>query len=519
MTLIKQVVLAFLCAGAPARLAAQAASPSSPVPPDFDAFVQRAITQLNTPGIAVAVVMDGRTVFAKGYGVRRLGDPAPVDANTVFQVASNTKATTAAILAMLVDEGKLKWDDRVEDHLPWFRMSDPYISHEMRVHDLLSHVSGLSLGMGDLLWMYSTLDRRAIAEGVGRLPIANSFRSNYAYDNVLYVVATELIEAVEGKSWDDVIRDRILHPLGMTSASTTVRGWDPRGNYAAPHEMLGGRLQVVNRDTVDNIGGTGALNASVADMAKWVRVQLDSGRIDATHRLWTADQTRQMWLGRISQTSGRGAVTDVTAGFAEYALGWNTYDYLGNKVVTHTGGLSGQITRVFLLPAKHAGFVVLTNAGSSAMTAVTLQLRDWLTGHQNSGTDYITQLAAPEAQFDYAAYDRHLDSTRVAGSGPSLPLAGYAATWTDPWYGDITTTLEQGKLAIRFAHTPGFTGDLEHWSRDVFRIHFRVSQMPDAFIWFALDQDGKATTARMAPVYPNTDFSYDWQDLALTRKP
>ncbi|HET7043007.1 MAG TPA: serine hydrolase domain-containing protein, partial [Gemmatimonadales bacterium] len=157
MTQMKSVALALLCASAPLRLSAQAASPANPVPPGFDAFVQRAITQLNTPGIAVAVVMDGRTVFAKGYGVRRLGDPAPVDANTVFQVASNTKATTAAILAMLVDEGKLKWDDRVEDHLPWFRMSDPYVSHEMRVQDLLSHVSGLSLGMGDLLWMYSTL--------------------------------------------------------------------------------------------------------------------------------------------------------------------------------------------------------------------------------------------------------------------------------------------------------------------------------------------------------------------------
>ena len=160
------------------------------MPPDFDATVQRAITALNTPGIAIAVVMDGKTVFAKGYGVRKLGSPERVDSNTVFQVASNTKATTAAILAMLVDEGKLKWDDRVVDRLPWFAMSDPYITREMRVQDLLTHVSGFSLGMGDLLWFYSDFTRREIAERVRILQIADTIRSNYANDNVLYTVAT-----------------------------------------------------------------------------------------------------------------------------------------------------------------------------------------------------------------------------------------------------------------------------------------------------------------------------------------
>jgi CubicO group peptidase (beta-lactamase class C family) len=511
-TLLVSLVLA-------APLAAQGASPARPVPPGFDDFMQRALTQLHTPGIAVAVVMDGRIVFAKGYGVRRFDRPERVDTSTVFQVASNTKATTAAILAQLVDEGKLKWDDRVVDHLPWFAMSDPYVTNEMRVQDLLSHVSGLSLGMGDLLWFYGTFTRREIAERVRYLPLANSFRAAYNYDNVLFAVATMLIEEVEHRSWDDVIRDRILRPVGMTSASTTVRGWDPNGNWAWPHAMVDGRLQLVDQDTVDNLAGGAALNASVADMARWVRVQLDSGRVDATHRLWTPDQTRQMWLGRISQSNGRGAVTDVTAGFSEYALGWGTYDYLGNKVVTHTGGLSGQITRVFLLPARRMGFVVLTNSESPAMTAVTLQLRDWLTGHRNTGQDYVTQYAAPRSQFDYAAYDRKLDSARVRGTTPSLPLSGYAATWVDPWYGEVTTALADGKLVVRFSRSPGFTGELTHWQRDVFRVHFRLRQVPDAWMWFTLDRDGQAAEARMEPVYPNTDFSFDWQDLRLTRKP
>lgn len=406
------------------------------MPPGFDSLVQRALTDLHTPGIAIAVVKDGRTVFARGYGVRKLGSPEPVDTNTVFQVASNTKATTAAILAMLVDEGKLKWDDRVVDRLPWFAMSDAYITREMRVQDLLTHVSGFSLGMGDLLWFYSDFTRREIAERVRFLPIANSFRSAYAYDNVLYAVATMLIEEVEQKRWDDVIRDRILRPVGMTSASTTVRGWDPRGNWAWPHGMVDGRLQIVDQDTVDNLAGGAALNASVADMARWVRVQLDSGRVDATRRLWTQDQARLMWLGRISQANGRGNVNDVTAGFAEYALGWGTYDWLGNKVVTHTGGLSGQITRVWLLPSKKIGFVILTNAESPAMGALTNTLRDWITQRPGTPIDYVARSAAPGAGFDYAAFDRGLDSARVRNTRPSLPLAGYAATWVDPWYGE-----------------------------------------------------------------------------------
>src|SRR6478609_8337838 len=407
MRLLATLALSALAA---AQLSAQARTSQGAqrplMPPGFDAYVQRAITELHTPGIAIAVVKDGKTVFAKGYGVRKLGSPEKVDTNTVFQVASNTKATTAAILAMLVDEGKLKWNDRVIDHLPWFAMSDPYITHEMRVQDLLTHVSGFSLGMGDLLWFYSNVTRREIAERIRFLPIANSFRSNYAYDNVLYNVATMLIEEVEGKSWDDVIRARILTPLNMTSATTTVRGWDLRGNWAWPHGMVDGKLVIVDQDTVDNIGGAGALNASVVDMAKWVRVQLDSGRVDATRRLWTQDQSRLMWLGRISQTNGRGGMTDVSAGFSEYALGWGTYDWMGNKVVTHTGGLSGQITRVFLLPNKKLGFVILTNSESAAMSALTARLRDWFTGRPD--VDYIARMSSSDAVFDYAKFDRGL---------------------------------------------------------------------------------------------------------------
>lgn len=516
MRLLRPLFLvALFCASATLRLSAQ----SRPLmPPDFDATVQRALTALNTPGIAIAVVKDGKTVFAKGYGVRKLGSPERVDSNTVFQVASNTKATTAAILAMLVDEGKLKWDDRVVDRLPWFAMSDAYITREMRVQDLLTHVSGFSLGMGDLLWFYSDFTRREIAQRVRFLPIANSFRSNYAYDNVLYTVATMLIEEVEQKTWDEVIRARILTPLAMTSATTTVRGWDPRGNWAWPHGMVDGRLQVVDQDTVDNIAGGGALNASVVDMAKWVRVQLDSGRVDATRRLWTQDQARLMWLGRISQTNGRGNVNDVTAGFAEYALGWGTYDWMGNKVVTHTGGLSGQITRVWLLPSKKIGFVILTNAESAAMGALTNTLRDWFTQRPGAPVDYVARFAAPDAGFDYAAFDRGLDSARIKNTAPSLPLAGYAATWVDPWYGEVTTAMENGKLMVRFSRNPGFTGELTHWHNNVFRVRFALRQVPDAWIWFTLDREGKAAEARMEAVYPNTDFSFDWQDLRLTRK-
>ena len=240
------------------------------------------LAAFNTPGAAIGIVRNGTVVLARGFGVRRAGAPEPVDDRTVFQIASNTKAFAAATLAMLVDEGRVRWRDRVVDHLPWFQMSDPYVTREMTIEDLLVHRSGLPLGGGDLLWFHSTYSRREIVRRLRYVPLATSFRSAYAYDNVLYIAAGEVVGEVTGMSWDRFVRERIFMPLGMASSGTSDAERVAALNLAAPHGMVDGRLQVVYSDSTENIGAAGSIHSNVHDMTRWIRVLLDSGRVDST---------------------------------------------------------------------------------------------------------------------------------------------------------------------------------------------------------------------------------------------
>ena len=501
----------------PAQRRPQAVAPAQPVavtvqaqpqvPRDIDAFAARVLREFDTPGAAIAIVRDGRTVFGRGYGVRRLGTPEPVSERTRFQVASNTKAFTSAALAILVEDGRLRWNDRVIDYLPWFQMSDPYVTREITVLDLLVHRSGLGLGGGDLLWFHSDYTREELIRRLRYVPLATSFRSTYNYDNVLYVVAGAVVEAVSRRSWDDFVRERVFTPLGMTSSLTSVLAVRPGDDVAAPHGMVDGRLQIVPVDSADNVGPGGSIVSNVVDMAQWIRVQLDSGRVDSTRRLWRAPRTSELWTGRITTQPPRGS------NLAMYALGWNVYDYRGYKIVTHTGGLAGMISRVMLIPQLRTGFVILTNAESSAMGVLTSYLRDFYTGAP--AADYVSQFKEGEAAFNEAAFQARLDSARNRTSRPSLPLSGYAGTYRDAWYGDVTLAEEQGHLVIRFGRSPAFTGDLEHWHYDTFRVHWRVPNIPDAWATFALEPDGAVERMRMAAVSPSTDFSFDWQDLLL----
>src|SRR5204862_2966419 len=262
------LVAALLALGAPAAAAQQFRQK------DFDAYVRRGLQVLRVLGAAVAVVKDGKLVFAQGYGVRTLGVTGRVDPHTLFQIASNTKAFTTAALAMLVDEGKLAWDDPVTKYLPAFQLYDPYVTREFTLRDLVTHRSGLGLGAGDLLWFHSSYDRAQIIHRIRAAKPASSFRSRYAYDNVLYIAAGEIVPAVSGKGWDDFITQRILAPLGMTESGTRVAALSSTSNVAAPHGVEQGKLQVVPRDSIDNTGPAGGSVSNVRDMAKWLLCRL-----------------------------------------------------------------------------------------------------------------------------------------------------------------------------------------------------------------------------------------------------
>ena len=496
------------------------ASAQEGAPPRLDEFVESVRAAFEVPGIGLAIVRDGRVIVARGYGVRKLGSPARVDAGTLFGIASNTKAFTASAIGMLVEEGKLEWDAPVIRYLPWFRLSDPYVTKEMTVRDLLVHRSGLGLGAGDLLWWpASTYNRKEIARRLSAIPLATSFRSRYAYDNVLYIVAGELIETVSGLSWEDFIARRIIEPLGMKTTTVRHSVAGTGENSATPHARVDGVVRPVAAYTSDNTNPAGGINSSASEMAKWVIVQLDSGRIPGGGRLFTPSTTRQLWslvtpIGTGDPPPGMSALR---RNFNGYALGFGVHDYRGLKIVQHTGGLPGYVSEVKLVPELRLGVVVLTNGESGeAFETITLHVLDYYMGSRT--TDW---LGAFKGLHDRRASMVAEAETRTAAGrdstrGPSLPLERYAGTYADPWYGDVDVLYANGGLRIRFARTPSLEGELVHWQYDTFLARWTDRELrADAFVTFSLNPDGSIDRVAMKAYSPATDFSFDFQDLHL----
>ncbi|MGH9970206.1 MAG: serine hydrolase [Pyrinomonadaceae bacterium] len=497
-------------------------------PPNLDAHVARVLKEFEVPGLAVAIVKDGKVVFTKGYGVRKIGEPTPVDEHTLFGIASNTKAFTAAALAILVDEGKISWDDPVTKHLPNFQMYDPYVTRELTVRDLLTHRSGLGLGAGDLMfWPGTTFTSDEIVHRIRFLKPASSFRSRYAYDNVLYLVAGQIIPAVTGKSWDDFVKERIFAPLGMTESNTSAKAIKPGINAVSPHTKIDGKLTAIPFNDLDNTAPAGAINSNVSDMAKWVTVQLDKGLIrassDGKQRLFSERQSRAMWSVQtpLPVNDPPAELSALRSNFAGYGLGWGLGDYRGRKIVSHTGGLAGMVSRVALVPDLNLGVVVLTNQeAGGAFQSITLQVidhylnapaTDWTTAYRTLSERGLA--AAGEAE-------KKQQSARAADSKPSLPLEKYAGRYNDVWYGGATIALENGKPVLRFGHTPGMIADLEHWQYDTFVARWRNRSLSaDAFVYFALKPDGSIEHMKMQAVSPLTDFSFDFQDLLFVPAP
>jgi CubicO group peptidase (beta-lactamase class C family) len=490
--------------------------PAQSAPKDLDATITRILQRFDQPGAAIAVVKDGKIVFQQGWGLRNIAGTERVDAHTRFQVASNSKAMTAGALAILVEEGKLRWDDRLIDHLPWFRLGgDPYITRDFRVRDLLSHRSGLSLGQGDLLIFGSDYSPREIAERLRFLDPPNSFRAGYAYDNVLYIVAGELVQAVSGMPWADFVQTRIMAPLGMTESAPAIARIDLGANVATPHDRQQGKAVVIPYDSVTNALSAGGVVTSVADWTRWMRVQLDSGRVDAERRLWSPAQTRAMWMPAIALPIGDGppALLPLRPNFAAYGLGWFLRDYRGVKLVWHDGGLQGMLSRTILVPEKRIGIVILTNGMTLSYQALGWTVLDWALGAPKTDWGSILQGFDQAGQDADRAFEDSAETARNRNVGPSLPLARYAGTYTDRWYGDVTFALEGDHLVLHWSHTPGATADVEHWQYDTFRARMRNKTVADAFVTFSLGPDGGIDRMSMVPVLPSTDFSFDYQDL------
>jgi len=437
---------------------------------DLDAYVARAVTDWRVPGLAMAVVKDGRVVFAKGYGVREFGKPAPVDTQTLFAIGSTTKAMTAAALGMLVDEGKVRWDDPVTRHLPSFQLSDPYVSREITIRDLLTHRAGLA--NGDVLWYRADITPEEVVRRARYIRPAYSLRSSFLYQNVMYAVAGQVVAAASGMPWERFVRTRIFAPLGMSNAVPLLDSATRRANVAAPHYRFGDTVRVIANASVDAVASAGAVWASVADMAKWMRFVLDSARVDGRRLLQPA--TFAEWLK--PQTMVTAAEFYPTARITKphwttYALGWFQEDYAGRMVDFHTGSIDGMVAIIGLIPDERLGVYVLANLDHAELRhALMYRVFDAYLG--NPPRDWSAELlrlyGGIRATADSAR--GRTEAQRVAGTRPSLPLAKYAGTYGDSLVGEVSISSENGALRLRTSTT--HVGTLEHWQYDTFRVRW-----------------------------------------------
>lgn len=492
------------------------------MPKNLDRHVQQVMQTFKVPGLSLAIVKDGRMVLSKGYGKKSAAAPDPVNGQTLFGIASNTKAFTATALALLVEQGAVRWDAPVIDYLPGFRMYDPYVTQEMTVRDLLVHRSGLGLGAGDLLWWpASSYSRKEIVDRIRYLKPATSFRTAYAYDNVLYSVAGQVVQAVSGLDWEDFVQQRILQPVGMTHSLSRISRLSQMDNIAVPHAEINGSVRPIAAFTMDNVNPAGGICSCSDDMAKWMIVQLDSGRLANGTRLFSQTSHKQLWslVTPIPISDPPACLSPVKTDFRGYGLGFSLAEYRGKKVVQHTGGLPGYVSKVTMIPEIDLGITVLTNQESDyAFAAITYYIMDYYLSAQ---WDWLAGYVRFKAHNDslLALEEHERNSERVTSSRPSLSLSAYTGTFTDVWYGDMTVTMEQDKLVLTMSHTPGLTGDLEHWHYDTFVCRWRDAEMrADAFVTFYINAEGKIEEIKMKAVSSATDFSFDFQDLLFRPK-
>ncbi|MDH5823324.1 serine hydrolase [Luteimonas sp. RD2P54] len=516
-----------------ASLFATAAAFAAP-PQGFDARVQEAMQAHGVPGMAIAIVEDGEVALARGYGVRRLGAPERVDADTLFPTGSTGKAVTAAALAILVDEGRLGWDDKVIDHLPDFRMHDPWVTREMTVRDLLVHRSGLGLGAGDLLFVPRTSRSRAdVVRALRHIAPATSFRSGYAYDNILYVVAGELVAAVSGSTWEDFIRERVFAPAGMTTSVSHEDDRFANPNRAQPHARIDGRVRGLGAQRVlperEGLGQVaapaGGLSSSANDLARWLQVQLGQGALPGGGgRLYSEASARAMWTPQVLMPVRRypPPIDGITPQFSTYALGWNVQDYRGTRLVQHGGAVFGVLTMVVLVPDHEVGFALQMNAEDvHVLRGLMYELLDhYLDGAAEDWPqkDWVAAFAEwnrARLEAGVAALDAAGEDGGARGS-PSLPPSGYAGAYADPWYGPIAIGERGGRLRIDFSQSPGMVGTLRHHRHDTFRADWDDGSIEPAYVTFALDAEGRVDRITMKAVSPVADFSYDYHDLLFT---
>ncbi|MDP2955339.1 MAG: serine hydrolase [Longimicrobiales bacterium] len=482
----------------------------------LDAYFAKAQAEWPVPGLSVAIVKDGRIVFEKGYGVRDIRGHDPADEHTLYAIASNSKAFTAAALAQQVDAGKLSWDDRVLDHLPWFRLYDEYITQEIRIRDLLSHRSGLGTYSGDLLWYGTPYSAEEVVRRARFLPQAYPFRAGYGYSNLMFIAAGEVLRAVTGQDWHDYVESSFFTPLGMTRSVTSTNDLPTRDNVATPHKVEAGRTLPIDWYNWDAVGAAGGVISSVHDMAQWMNAQLAAGQGDGV-RLFSEARQREMWSVQNPLAVSPGYQERYpSTHFRGYGMGWSLNDYLGRKVMSHGGGYDGMYSQVALVPEEGLGVVVLTNGMTGVAPALVYRVLDAYLGGEPRDWSAEGLPGWEESRVAFEARQAAFERSKIAGTRPSLELSVYEGTYGGEFYGDATVTLEEGRLVLRLLPNPDLVADLEHLHYDTFLLRWREN-----LAWFGTGAatfvlDGAGNAAEMKLDVPNDDLWF--YELELKRR-
>ncbi len=481
-----------------------------------DRAAAAALQAFDVPGIAVAMVVGGEPVLSRGYGVREKGRRAAVDEYTLFQIGSLTKAFTAVAIALLVDEGKLGWDDKVADHLPAFRMYDPYVTREMTVRDLLTHRSGLGQGAGDLLfWPNATGTRQDVMRALRHLQPVSSFRSRFAYNNLMYVVAAEVVEAAAGLPWEAFVERRIFAALGMRDCAATYERSVAKKNHARPHMPVNGELVPTFFSPGQVMSAAGAINCSAHDLAIWMSMLVAGGRA-AGARLLDTDTVAGLWASNVALRPDSRLSLHAQSDFRHYGLGWFVSDYRDTWLAEHGGTIHGASARIVLLPEREFGVVVVANGWAPITRALALQIvEDSLFG---GDTDWLSIYREPAAtEPANAAGGNDGAPNEPSGSGCNDIGAG-DVVFRDPWYGDVVVSQARRETTIDFLRTPALQGPLECVSGDRFIARWADRTLAaDAYVTLDRGFDGRVAAMRVGWVDPDTDFSYDFHNLDLRR--
>ena len=481
----------------------------------IDEIVLNTLDRFEIPACSIAIIHKDEIIFKKGYGTRTKGKQETVDEHTIYALASISKSTAAACLGILVDEGKIRWDDPVHKYLPEFELYDSFATYEIQIRDLLIYNSGLPAVSGGTIWYGSTFTRAEVISRLKFLKPSHSFRSVYAYQNVTFLVAGELIPAVTGLSWDDFVQERIFKPLGMLRTKTRLIDINTMGNIATPHARIDGSVRTIPYRNHENVGAAAAVNSTVWDWAQYLRMHLNGGHFSGKQIL-SAERIREFWEANtpIPFQPLPEYIQIEPPILNAYGIGWFIRNYRDKKMVYHSGGVDGMRTMMSLVPEEKLGILVFTNMEAPGIGTITNQLTDYLLKFPskpwlNWYGQYYQETSEKQKN------DRNKkDSSRVLKTRSHLDHKSYCGKYQDRKAGTISISFEEESLILRFDHNPAFQARLSHWHFDTFKINWFDPYIPTGLLTFQLNSQGE-------PVKINLDqpnlLDVDFSELDLIR--